>query len=69
MFATKKYAMPTFSQNYLLETIRLIKKYAAAIAKALKITGPFNIQFMAKGNYVHPDSGCQLSTRPRVSSY
>jgi carbamoyl-phosphate synthase/aspartate carbamoyltransferase len=29
-----------------------VKRYASAIAKALRITGPFNIQFMAKGNEV-----------------
>ena len=40
------------AQKLYTKTIRLIKKYAAAIVKALKITGPFNIQFMAKGNYV-----------------
>jgi carbamoyl-phosphate synthase/aspartate carbamoyltransferase len=29
-----------------------VKRYAAAIAKSLRITGPFNIQFMAKLNEV-----------------
>merc|ERR1712087_338326 len=29
-----------------------IKKYSSAIARALNITGPFNIQFMATGNDV-----------------
>jgi len=33
-------------------TIRHVKRYASAIAKSLNITGPFNIQFMAKGNEV-----------------
>jgi len=33
-------------------TIRHVKRYASAIAHSLDITGPFNIQFMAKGNEV-----------------
>ncbi|GMI07648.1 hypothetical protein TrVE_jg13123 [Triparma verrucosa] len=40
------------AQKLYVKTIRHIKKYAAMIAKSLKITGPFNIQFMAKGNNV-----------------
>jgi carbamoyl-phosphate synthase/aspartate carbamoyltransferase len=40
------------AQKLYVGTIRQIKKYAAAIAKALNITGPFNIQFMATGNDV-----------------
>lgn len=40
------------AQKLYVGTIRHVKRYAAAIAKALKITGPFNIQFMAKGNNV-----------------
>merc|ERR1719491_2367194 len=37
------------AQKLYVGTIRRIKKYSAAIAKALSITGPFNIQFMATG--------------------
>jgi carbamoyl-phosphate synthase/aspartate carbamoyltransferase len=40
------------AQKLYVHTIRQVKRYASAIAKALKITGPFNIQFMAKGNGV-----------------
>eukprot|EP00804_Cyclotella_cryptica_P015765 CCRYP_013402-RF/>CCRYP_013402-RF protein AED:0.05 eAED:0.05 QI:200/0.83/0.85/1/0.83/0.85/7/149/1539 len=40
------------AQKLYVETIRQIKKYAVAISKALNITGPFNIQFMATGNDV-----------------
>lgn len=40
------------AQKLYVGTIRHVKRYASAIAKALKITGPFNIQFMAKGNNV-----------------
>lgn len=40
------------AQKLYVGTIRQIKKYGAAIAKALNITGPFNIQFMATGNDV-----------------
>jgi carbamoyl-phosphate synthase large subunit len=39
-------------QRTYLETIRRIKKISALIAEALKITGPFNIQFLAKDNEV-----------------
>ena len=35
-----------------LETIRKIKDTTKSIAKALKITGPFNIQFIAKDNQI-----------------
>ncbi|TAN33261.1 carbamoyl-phosphate synthase (glutamine-hydrolyzing) large subunit [Patescibacteria group bacterium] len=37
-------------QKLYLETIRRAKNIARAIAKSLKITGPFNIQFIAKDN-------------------
>lgn len=37
-------------QKSYLETIRRIKKRTRAIVKKLDITGPFNIQFLAKGN-------------------
>jgi carbamoyl-phosphate synthase large subunit len=39
-------------QRLYLETMRRIKKMAEKIAKALKIHGPFNIQFIAKDNDV-----------------
>ncbi len=39
-------------QRTYLETMRRIKVIARGIAKALKITGPFNIQFIAKDNEV-----------------
>ncbi|MCK5139579.1 MAG: ATP-grasp domain-containing protein, partial [Thermodesulfovibrionia bacterium] len=39
-------------QRLYLETTRRIKKIAREISKALKITGPFNIQFIAKNNDV-----------------
>jgi len=35
-----------------LETIRKIKEISKEISKALKITGPFNIQFIAKENQI-----------------
>jgi carbamoyl-phosphate synthase large subunit len=37
-------------QKTWLETIRRIKKITKKLAKALEITGPFNIQFLAKNN-------------------
>ncbi|MDA3844441.1 MAG: carbamoyl-phosphate synthase (glutamine-hydrolyzing) large subunit [Candidatus Kapabacteria bacterium] len=37
-------------QKIYVETIRRIKKVAGQIAKELKITGPFNMQFLAKDN-------------------
>jgi len=40
------------AQKLYVKTIRHVKKYAALIAKNLNISGPFNIQFMAKGNEV-----------------
>jgi carbamoyl-phosphate synthase small subunit len=40
------------AQKLYVSTIRQVKRYASAIAKSLRITGPFNIQFMAKGNHV-----------------
>jgi carbamoyl-phosphate synthase large subunit len=39
-------------QRLYLETIRRTKKITREIAKALKITGPFNIQFIAKNNAI-----------------
>lgn len=40
------------AQKLYVNTIRQVKRYASAIAMGLRITGPFNIQFMAKGNDV-----------------
>ncbi|MDR0547721.1 MAG: carbamoyl-phosphate synthase (glutamine-hydrolyzing) large subunit [Dysgonamonadaceae bacterium] len=37
-------------QRLYVETVRKIKRVARAIAQALEITGPFNIQFLAKDN-------------------
>lgn len=37
-------------QKLYVETMRRIKKVAGQIAKALNISGPFNIQFLAKNN-------------------
>lgn len=39
-------------QRLYLETIRRSKKITRAIIQALQITGPFNIQFIAKGNAI-----------------
>ena len=39
-------------QKLYVETVRRIKKIAKKIASALEITGPFNIQFLAKDNYI-----------------
>ncbi len=39
-------------QRLYLETIRRVKKITREIAQALKITGPFNIQFIAKNNKI-----------------
>lgn len=39
-------------QRIYMETQRKIKQIAEKLAKALKITGPFNIQFLAKNNEV-----------------
>lgn len=40
------------AQKLYVNTIRHVKRYASAIARSLNITGPFNIQFMARGNQV-----------------
>lgn len=37
-------------QKLYIETVRRIKKVSSQIAKALNISGPFNIQFLAKNN-------------------
>lgn len=39
-------------QRLYLETIRRTKKITREIAAALKISGPFNIQFIAKNNFI-----------------
>lgn len=39
-------------QKLYLETIRRVKKITKTVARALKITGPFNIQFLAKDNEI-----------------
>lgn len=39
-------------QKLYVETVRRIKKIAKKIAATLEITGPFNIQFLAKDNYI-----------------
>jgi len=39
-------------QRTYLETVRRIRRISSRIAAALKIHGPFNIQFLAKGNEV-----------------
>ncbi len=38
------------AQKLYIETVRRIKKISGKIAKALHISGPFNIQYMAKNN-------------------
>ncbi len=40
------------AQKIYVETMRVIKRVARKIAAALDITGPFNIQFLAKDNFV-----------------
>jgi carbamoyl-phosphate synthase/aspartate carbamoyltransferase len=40
------------AQKLYVKTIKQVKRYASSIAQALQITGPFNIQFMARGNNV-----------------
>jgi len=40
------------AQKLYVETIRQVKKISQAIAKALNISGPFNIQFMSRENEV-----------------
>ncbi|MDR2501000.1 MAG: carbamoyl-phosphate synthase (glutamine-hydrolyzing) large subunit [Treponema sp.] len=40
------------AQRLYIETIRKIRKISAQIARALEITGPFNIQFLAQRNHV-----------------
>ena len=40
------------AQHLYVETIRQIKKISGVIAASLDITGPFNMQFIAKDNFV-----------------
>ncbi|MEJ7732075.1 MAG: carbamoyl-phosphate synthase (glutamine-hydrolyzing) large subunit, partial [Polyangiaceae bacterium] len=39
-------------QNLPISIMRAVKKIGAALARALRITGPFNVQFLAKNNRV-----------------
>jgi carbamoyl-phosphate synthase large subunit len=39
-------------QNLYLETVRRVRKTAQKLAKALRISGPFNIQFLAQENEI-----------------
>ena len=39
-------------QRLFLETIRRVKRISSRIAAELNITGPFNIQFLARDNYI-----------------
>jgi carbamoylphosphate synthase large subunit len=40
------------AQKLYVQTVRAVKQIAMQIAYSLKITGPFNIQFLARGNLV-----------------
>jgi carbamoyl-phosphate synthase large subunit len=40
------------AQNLYVETVRRIKRISRQIAKELNISGPFNIQYLAKGNEI-----------------
>lgn len=40
------------AQKLYVQTVRAVKQIASHIASALKISGPFNIQLLAKGNLV-----------------
>lgn len=44
------------AQKLYIETIRRIKKIARSIAKELNISGPFNMQFLAKDNDIKVSS-------------
>src|SRR5262249_60709746 len=52
-------------QRTYLETVRRIRRISARIARALKIHGPFNIQFLAKAN---EEAGieCHRATPPSL---
>ena len=40
------------AQKLYVETVRRIKRISKQVAKGLKISGPFNIQYLAKGNEI-----------------
>ena len=40
------------AQKLYVETVRRIKRISKQIAKELNISGPFNIQYLAKGNEI-----------------
>lgn len=40
------------AQKLYVETIRQVKRIASNVAKELKISGPFNMQFLGKDNMV-----------------
>lgn len=40
------------AQKLYVETVRRVKRVAAGIAAALRVTGPFNVQFLARDNRV-----------------
>ena len=49
-------------QKLYVETVRRIKRISRQIAEALHISGPFNIQFLAKGNEI------KVTSEPLVAS-
>ncbi len=55
-------------QKLYVETMRRIKKVSAAIAKALDISGPFNIQFLAKNNDIKVIECNLRASPPRLCS-
>lgn len=54
------------AQKLWVETIRRVKRVASAICKALNISGPFNIQLMAKEQdikvYGKNNKNCKLAS-------
>ena len=56
------------AQNIYFSTIRQIKKISRKIAKELNISGPFNIQFLAKNREVKVIE-CNLYQRPDSSEF
>ena len=40
------------AQKLYVQTVRKVKQIAQQIARALEISGPFNIQFLAQGNMI-----------------
>jgi carbamoylphosphate synthase large subunit len=55
------------AQKLWVETIRRVKRVASAICKALNISGPFNIQLMARENEIKVRSITSVSSS-RISS-